>query len=57
MARKSQEIKVVVHMPIDIAGIFTDKRVEGFWTEKIQSKVEEANLTEDERKALREFCG
>lgn len=52
MAGKKQEIRIVVHMPKQVASVFSREQAEEFWIEKISGKIRESGLTKQQRKQL-----
>lgn len=54
MARKRQEIKVVLHKPEKMDSD-RSSQIEDFWEEVILQLIEKCNLTEDKRKYLRQY--
>jgi len=53
MARKSRDIKIVIHNPPNTASGGLTEQVTSFWKEKVTKKINESNLDEEERKYLR----
>jgi len=53
MARKSQNIKIVIHTPENMASVLFNEQVTSFWKEKIDKKINENNLDKEEREYLR----
>lgn len=57
MARRSQEIKIVVHTPSNLSMVFRTENVEDFWIEKMSVKIRESGLTKQELQGLLENTG
>lgn len=55
MARKIQNIKIVMHTPENAASVLFTEQVTSFWKEKIAKKINESNLDEEEREHLRKY--
>ena len=45
MAGKKQEIRIVVHMPKQVASVFNREQAEEFWIEKISGKIRDIHYT------------
>ncbi len=52
VARKKQEIKVVAHVPEDVALVFGGTHAEEFWIKIISEKIEKCGLTAKGKKQL-----
>ena len=46
MARKNQQIIVVVHRPEDMASIYKKAGVMEFWKEKISKTIDKSNVSD-----------
>lgn len=52
MARKKQEIRIVVHIPEHAFSVFHEEQIEEFWIEKISSNIRKYGLTKQEQQCL-----
>lgn len=52
MARRNQEIKIVVHTPQNFSMAFRAEDVEDFWMEKMSVKIKESGFTKKELQCL-----
>ncbi len=52
MARRKQEIKIVVHTPSNTSSAFCAKNIEDFWIEKMSAKIKESGLTKKKLQCL-----
>lgn len=50
MARKGQNIKVVVHMPEDMCSVFNSERAETFWEDMAEKRL--SSVSEELRNQL-----
>lgn len=57
MAKKNQEIKIVVHTPSNLSAVFRTENIEDFWIEKMSAKINECGLTKQELQCLLENKG
>ena len=46
MARKKQQIKIVIHRPEGIGCILSKQDIEDFWREKIENTIRKSNMLE-----------
>ena len=44
MARKAQEIKIVVHKPKDIQKVFWNEKTKEFWREIIERRIADSHV-------------
>lgn len=44
MARKAQEIKIVVHKPEDIQKVFWNEKTKEFWREIIEKRIADSHV-------------
>lgn len=44
MARKAQEIKIVVHKPEDIQKVFWNEKTKEFWREIIERRITDSHV-------------
>lgn len=57
MAKRNQNIKIVVHTPQNFSMTFRAEDVEDFWMEKMSGKIKESGLTKQELQRLLKNTG
>lgn len=57
MARRNQNIKIVVHTPQNFSMAFRAEDVQDFWMEKISGKIKESGIKNQELQRLLKNTG
>ncbi len=57
MARRNQNIKIVVHTPQNFSMTFRAEDVQDFWMEKISGKIKESGIKNQELQRLLKNIG